>query len=404
MSEAQRIPPSDKKIEHRALPPFSGWAGPRAPRMLIIGEAWGEHEAMTRQPFVGQSGMLLWQMLGEAMPQVEPELHAECLRIAYKRGNVWVRPRAEWLEAAGVAYTNVFNLRPMANKIESLCGLHKKELPADYDYPAMGQFGYVQPQYLPELDRLLTEIDVSRPNLIVAAGNSATWATLRSTSIGNIRGAVTYSVSEPPIKVLPIYHPAAILRQWQWRPITVADLIKAHRESDFAELVRPERHIIINPTLMDVLNWRDYMLRGLPAYPRIVACDVETQWGLVKCIGFSNVRNGAIVIPFFDPAKPLDAGLHYWSQQDDFVVRKAIRDVLQNDNIPKLFQNGMYDIQYILRMGIKPLNCLHDTMLLHHSLFPEMRKGLGFLGSIYTNEAAWKLMGRPKADTVKRDE
>jgi hypothetical protein len=43
-------------------------------------------------------------------------------------------------------------------------------------------------------------------------------------------------------------------------------------------------------------------------------------------------------------------------------------------------------------------------MLLHHSLFPEMLKGLGFLGSIYTNEQSWKLMSRPKADTEKRDE
>ena len=73
-------------------------------------------------------------------------------------------------------------------------------------------------------------------------------------------------------------------------------------------------------------------------------------------------------------------------------------------NIPKLFQNGMYDLQYIFRWGIKTRNAAHDTMLLHHSLYPEMRKGLGFLGSIYSNEAAWKMMGRPKADTVKRDE
>jgi hypothetical protein len=55
-------------------------------------------------------------------------------------------------------------------------------------------------------------------------------------------------------------------------------------------------------------------------------------------------------------------------------------------------------------MGFQINNMLHDTMLLHHSLFPEMLKGLGFLGSVYTNEQSWKLMSRPKTDTEKRDE
>jgi len=66
------------------------------------------------------------------------------------------------------------------------------------------------------------------------------------------------------------------------------------------------------------------------------------------------------------------------------------------------YQNGLYDLQYILRMGLRPANCQADTMLLHHSLFPELQKGLGFLGSIYTNEASWKLMR--EQDSNKRDE
>jgi hypothetical protein len=54
-------------------------------------------------------------------------------------------------------------------------------------------------------------------------------------------------------------------------------------------------------------------------------------------------------------------------------------------------------------MGLRPANVAEDTMLLHHSLFPELPKGLGFLGSIYTNEASWKLM-HGLTDTEKRDE
>ena len=33
-------------------------------------------------------------------------------------------------------------------------------------------------------------------------------------------------------------------------------------------------------------------------------------------------------------------------------------------------------------------------MLVHHALYPELNKGLGFLGSIYMNEPAWKHLRR----------
>ena len=45
----------------------------------------------------------------------------------------------------------------------------------------------------------------------------------------------------------------------------------------------------------------------------------------------------------------------------------------------------------------------HDTMLLHHSLQPEMLKGLGFLASVYADEGAWMEM-RTKKGTIKQDD
>ena len=75
-----------------------------------------------------------------------------------------------------------------------------------------------------------------------------------------------------------------------------------------------------------------------------------------------------------------------------------------SSSIPKLFQNGMYDLQYLLKMGLRPKALAEDTMLMHHSMFPELQKGLGFLGSIYTNESSWKLMRRKRPDVEKSDE
>lgn len=383
---------------HTPLAPFAGWAGPRKPRLLIVGEAWGENEAQARQPFVGTSGLELWRMLGEAMPELEPRLHQETARFALRYGNAWVRQRQQWLEAAGIAFTNVLNLRPPANKLEALCATKKELGSVPYPLPPIARAQYLRPEYLPELDRLQAEIEASSPNLVVAAGNTACWALLRATNIGAIRGSVTYSVTRPQVKVLPCYHPAAVLRQWNWRTIVVADLMKAAREAEFAHIARPERRVLINPTLDEVHEWTAQTLANPPA---LMACDIETIWNQIRCIGFARSRAEAMVVPFVDNAH--SSGSYWPTPGLELSAWSAVRSLLSS-TIPKLFQNGLYDLQYIYRIGLRPQALQHDTMLLHHSLFPEMLKGLGFLGSIYTNEQSWKLMSRPKADTEKRDE
>lgn len=362
-----------------------------------MGEAWGENEAMCRQPFVGTSGQELWRILGEAMPKESPELHSYSLREAYDFGNAWIRSRKQWLEASGIAFTNVLNLRPPSNRLDALCAT-KKELGHDYSYPPISRALYLRPQYLPELQRLLAEIKAAAPNLVVAAGNTACWALLRATNIGSIRGSVTYSTTEPAVKVLPTYHPAGVLRQWSWRPIVVADFIKADRESQFPHLVRPKRQVIVNPSLTEVVEWARKLLANPPL---LLAVDIETKWKQIQCIGFSGDRSEAFIVPFIDTAHC--SGSYWPTPGAELTAWHAVRSILESP-IPKLFQNGSYDLQYIWKMGIKVYNALEDTMLLHHSHFPEMLKGLGFLGSIYSNEAAWKLMSRPKADTEKRDE
>ena len=47
-------------------------------------------------------------------------------------------------------------------------------------------------------------------------------------------------------------------------------------------------------------------------------------------------------------------------------------------------------MQRLAYAGILVSNAEDDTMLLQHSHFPEMLKGLGFLGSIFSDEGPWK--------------
>jgi hypothetical protein len=367
---------------------------------MIVGEAWGQSEWESRRPFAGQSGQELFRMLGEAWPDSFPELHHRA-SSAMQYGAGWVREREDWLAATGVFLTNVLALRPAGNNFLELCiptAQIKEQFPS-YELPYVERGQYLHPQYLGEIVRLFHEIEIVRPNVIVAAGAKAAWALLQTTNIGSIRGTISQS-AQPSLdgtfwKILPTYHPAGVMRQWSWRPQVVVDLMKARVEGEFPEIRRPERQIITNPTLDEIRSVLPEILSS-----RIVACDTETTHGQISMISFAWAHNRAITIPFID----IRNFSHFWPDQaSEREAWDLVAQVLESP-IPKIWQNGMYDLQYILPLGIRATANLEDTMLLHHSHYPEMKKGLGFLGSIYTSEPAWKLMRTMKADTEKRDE
>lgn len=391
-------------MAYTALPPWSGWAGPRDAKLVFVAEAWGRTEAQLRRPLVGESGAEFFRMLWQAAPQIAPDLALECDRMM-RYGDAWVKTRDQWLDAVGIGLTNVLAFQPPGNKISAICGSKAEVGGATYLWPKIttDSPSYLRPEYLPEVDRLFEELSAYPRNLVVALGNTACWALLRTTAIGSIRGAMAQAGQWTSIggtKTLPTYHPAGVLRQWSWRTIVVADLMKAFRESASPELHRPQRRVLINPTIDEMQRWT---CETLAAQPALLACDSETMAGQMKCISFARSRDDALVIPFVDFSKPNGS---YWPDEASERLAWDAVDALLSAPMPKLFQNGLYDLQYITRVGIAPRNCTADTMLLHHSLFPELQKGLGFLGSIYTDEPAWKLMRRAKTkeEGEKRDE
>lgn len=352
-------------------------------------------------------------MLGEAWPLEWPEEHQR-VQALHQYGNSWINQRSAWMHHCSLAFTNVFNFRPQENSIPSLCS-PKGMMPPGYDWPHMEQGKYVRPEYLPEVQRLYEEIAQCAPNLVVAMGATACWALLRTTAIGSIRGTTTVVGTGvlAGVKVLPIYHPASVLYRWSQRPIVVADLMKAHREGQYPEVRRPQRRIVVNPNLQQVIDWIE---EALKMKPPLLACDTETSLNMIDTIGFAYSRDEAFVCQVGPhrvkrgqsyytvwPQRDGERRVSYWSPEEEHVFWLTVRRLLESP-IPKLFQNGVYDLQYLLRMGLRPQNVREDSMLLHHALFPELPKGLGFLGSIYTDEPAWKLMRRGAGDSVKRDE
>lgn len=339
--------------------------------IALIGEAYGEEEERQRAPFVGAAGFELTKMLGEA------GIHrADCF------------------------ITNTFNLRPKGNKIEELCGPRSEAIPG---YPGLGKAQYVRAEFSGELERLSNELIEVDPNVIVALGNTAMWALTGKTVISKLRGSTVLSTHcASGFKVLPTYHPASLFKgadAWANRPIIIIDLIKAKRESLFPEIRRPYREVWIEPNLEDIHGFHDRHIKGC----QILSCDIETAGRQITCIGFAPSRSLAIVIPFYDPRK---LGRNYWPTNEiEIQVWRYVKSVLEDRAIPKVFQNGLYDISFLYRgYGVRTAGAVEDTMLLHYSLQPESLKGLGFLGSVYCDEGAWKQMRGRGQKTIKRDD
>jgi len=344
--------------------------------IFICGEAWGREEEKARAPFVGGSGYELTKMLKEA-----------------------------GIHRADCHLTNVFNLHPPSNDLSFLCGPKDKAIPG---YPKLLRGNdksfhhytgdYVRADFLPELERLSNELIEVDPNVVVALGNTALWALTAKTTISKLRGCTLLSTHcASGFKVLPTYHPAAILRQWNLRPIAVIDFQKAARESTHPEIIRPIREIWIEPTLEDIYEFHRLYIAGV----QLISVDIETSGRHITCLGIGASQSRAIVIPFRDGKR---LGRNYWPDAElEREVWSYIRELLGNPSPRKLFQNGLYDIAFLWRaMGIIVRGAAEDTMLLHYSLQPESLKGLGFLGSVYTDEGSWKDMRKFKG--TKRDD
>lgn len=364
--------------------------------VVLCGEAMGANEVRTGTPFVGASGIELLRMLSESgLITLTAEDHAFIQKF-------WQTSKPEFIDMIWRMHpelhrTNVFNLHPPGNRIESFCGGRDTAIPG---YPALIKPArFVREEFQPELDRLADELLALDPNLVIALGNTPLWALCGVTGISKIRGTTrlsTHTVSG--FKVLPTYHPAAVLRQWEQRPTTVADLMKAAREREYPEVRRPECEIWIEPTLEDMEEF--YASRIL--HSRILAVDIETTGDRITCIGFASSNSTALVIPFDDARKK---GRNFWPTSSlECAAWNFVRRTLEDSSIRKVFQNGLYDIAFLWRsVGIKVCGAEHDTMLLQHAQQPEALKGLGYLGSLFTDHGAWKTERRG-TKTIKRDE
>lgn len=410
--------------------------GPLPARIMIVGEAPGVEEERLLQPFVGQSGQELTRMLHEAgIPRTE------CF------------------------ITNVCKHRPPGNKM-SLWMLKRKTSPGK-DFIRRGSY-WIHPLIAEGIEELENEITLCSPNVIIALGNLALWALTGKDAITKWRGSLLITTLPPDfsrgfvvpdiIKVVPTYHPAAILRNWGWRFIAIHDLRQAAREAESPALVLPEFNFIIRPSFNQVVETLQGLLRiatkmapnstisreGTPsphsekiapetddltphgpdmnvistinsaaieyAQPYQIkepptqfeiAVDIETivADGQIACVGLAASTREAICIPFTSK----DNNKGYWTLEEESVITILLSALLQHPSVGVIGQNFAYDAQYFAdHWGYVP-NLTFDTMVAQGVLYPGLPKGLDFLSSMYCEgHVYWKDEG--KEIDGKRDE
>jgi len=298
--------------------------------------------------------------------------------------------RTAGIEPRHCEFTNVMLRTSPNNSMLGFCGPKSTGIPGMKPVTA-GK--YMLKEYKPHLDLLWKKINTFQPNLVLAVGDLAMWAVSSENNIETARGRICKgNAALPGIKVLPIYSARQMMIDYTQRPIILADMTKAAREMEFKEIRRPQRYIHIQPNLEEIEDFIQTYIEPCTT----LDVDIETKGTMITCVGFAPSKERALVIPFFDA---LQKDGNYWrDSHHEYLAWQACARMLRMGK-EICGQNFQYDMQDLWQlMGIPGPTLTDDTMLLHHALQPEMKKGLGFLASIYTDELPWKFMHKIRSD------
>lgn len=344
-------------------------------KIAFLGEAPSTDELLAGRPLVGPSGRIFDALLRTAN---------------LDRKDYWVG--------------NVFDQKLPDNDVSNWC-VNKgvadqwEDDPKDlHDAFYIPGSGVLKPQYRWHLKRLEDELNAVKPNVVVPMGSTALWAVSGVANISDYRGNLMLGHGKR--KLLPTFHPAHVMRTWKFFTVVVGDFMKAARAADLGpELVYPKKSVILAPKLAEIKDYvNDELLKS-----NLICPDIETGWGQMTCVGFAASSTSAICIPFIDLSKPSKS---YWpTAEQELEALMYVKQVMESP-IPKVGQNfAMYDAYWLWKKyGIKTMNLLHDTRLMHQALYPELPKSLSFMSGSYTMQGPWKMWGHRGKDMEKRDD
>lgn len=304
--------------------------GKLSARLVLIGEAGGQHEAAQLKPFVGPSG---WRL------------------------DEWWR--AVGLDRRDFYMTNVYPFQLVRNDLKTV--------------PAAELAHWTDALH----DRLAA---LEGPVVIVPTGNTALRALTGKANIMKHRGSV-YAYEDRrgrTIKVIPTIHPAATFRTPEWERRCRRDWERIAGDAAFPELRTPVREHFIRPTLHDVESF----VRDAEAADAL-AVDIETPGrdGRITCIGFAATANFSLTVP---------TTLSYWQTVERLTQVWALIRRLCAGPAEKVLQQFQFDAFNLLDEGVRLANLRWCTLAMSHCRDSTESHGLAYQASVYTREPYWK--------------
>lgn len=322
-------------------------SGPSPARLMIVGEAPGVEEELKLQPFVGASGQELDRMLRDA---------------GIMRSEAFV--------------TNVSKVRPPSNDINNFIAKSKAQVTSRH---VRLRDKWVTPEIWEGVKLLEAEIKAVKPNVILALGNTSMWALTGKWGIKKWRGSMLVSDLDLNTKVVPSYHPAAVLRQWDIRSHGVLDMRRAGRFLNGEAYPKPKWNFRVRPTIETCRVVFNEILELLEKEPTRLSFDIETRGGHMSCVGLSWTLLDAICIPL-SLANRIEG---YWSLDEETWIVWQLRLILTHANAQVVGQNIIYDCQYLWKHWHFVPRVTQDCMISQHSLFSDLPKSLAFQASMY---------------------
>lgn len=361
-------------------------AGPFNARVMIVGEAPGDREEQQLQPFVGASGMELNRMLQEAgISRSECFLTNLCKeRPPRNEISLWLRKSLKF-----------------PTKVSKDDG---KRISAGVDprtfVPFRGML--VDPRVREGFEELKKEVSLVNPSIIIPVGNSSMWALTGKWGIVKWRGS-HLRTDFGPWRVIPTYHPAAVLRQWDWRAITVSDLRRASRFRNGADYSPPEYRFQLRPSFDLATNLLLQLIGRAETGQDVLrlSFDIETRAGHIACAGISWSPVDAICIPFMC----IERKEGYWSLEEEARIVSLLAALLTHPRVRVVGQNIIYDSQYTWKWWHFVPRVDQDTMISHHSIFSDLPKSLAFQASMYADHYVfWKDEGKDWQKNMNEEE
>ena len=319
---------------------------PPNPKVLIVGEAPGEHEVEIGRPFVGRAGQLLNYALIKAGFLSSKEI-AEAQskypqRIKYRE----------------IGIANVVCCRPPKNQtptveIIRLCQTHLFDL-----------------------------IDRVKPRMIICLGNIARYPFLGvKVGINAEHGRVIeHQFDWGKAFIGFTFHPASVLHKSDPSLLTkiIVDLKRFKRILQFG--LRYDH--LDSFHIYDSIDEIEELMKTIESLPidQPVAVDIEVT-------GLSRFENEILSIAFcWEPRISHVIYLADLEPSDRAIAFKLIERIMRSDRI-KIGNNVVFDAVWLRSRGIEVNNFIFDNMLIHQVINPDWSHGLKAMVRQFTNFA-----------------